>query len=173
MTPKSGRNGKVRTIRYKTPDGTEVYIGPWPSARPKPTHDIVDDHASPVPAHAASPAETYDAPSPTPPAPSSPRRAGALEYVPEESHLEQAVAAFESANLVPAEKRRGLSSVATIAKYTALGLAAGAGIGAVSYYLVDDPRSLTSSLVFGAVFTLISIVEGVYQAQKAKHQQRN
>lgn len=164
MVKKNGHNGHVGTPKYTTPDGAVIFVGPW-KMPPTASSSSTAPSAS-APAYAAAPVETYGAP-PSTPTPSLSRRAGALEYVPEESepsHFERAAGELEQAVEILTPIHRGLSSIATIGTYTAAGLVAGVGFGTLAYNLMDNPRSVSASLLVGGICTLAGVVAGWYKA---------
>ncbi len=174
MTSKKGRNGNVRTIHYKTPDGTAVYIGPWPSAQKTTDAPIADipPSASAAPVPTPPPVQRYGEPlermargylTPSPVS-SSPSPTPEPVAVPQPSHLEQAVAGLGQAKDALADVHKGLSSIATIGTYTTTGLVTGIGFGALAYNLMDNPRSVSASLFVGGLCTVAGVALGWYKA---------
>ena len=189
MATPDGKNGKVHTMRFKTPDGTVVYVGPW-------THHKESSQASAVPSSPPSdpspPASPLHVPSygepletmaegclhlPPTSAPSTssyPPHSRPLKYIPGDSqppNLEQALGELNQAKPSLVELRdglRGLSVVATVATYTLVGLIAGVGIGTAAYHLMDNQRSLAASIFTCGVVTLAGVAAGVYQARRAE-----
>lgn len=162
------RPPEISEIRYRLSDGREVCVGPWLSAKRTKDASVVDTTPqAPAYAYTAS-AEPYIS-SPTSPAPSLPSRAGALEYVPEESepsHFERAAGELEQAVEILTPIHRGLSSITTVGTYTAIGLITGAGFGALAYNLMDNPRSVSASLLVGGICTITGVVAGWYKAHQ-------